>query len=264
MAFTPDSIIYTRLPEAASRCDCAAALELGVADLHEAMVPLAGRRMLMDPSMRGLNPGLRMAGPAVTARCVPGDNLMVQKALQLARPGQVLVLSNGGGQEGALLGEMMGTYITRQGLAGAVVFGPIRDVDALREMRLPVWSTCISPSHPERRGPGAVNVPVHCAGITVDPGDIVVADGDGVIAIPPRDFAAAVAGARERVAKEARIIAALQQGASLFDLSGAGPVLESLHIEERDTDFESDARRSDATRESETPRIQRRDGLSSP
>src|SRR3546814_20479019 len=107
--------------------------DLGVADLHESMGALAGRQSLMEPFMRGLNPGLRIAGPAVTAYCAPGDNLMVQKALLLARAGQVVVLSNGGTHHGALLGEMMGTYMLQKKLAGAVVYGPIRDIDALRE-----------------------------------------------------------------------------------------------------------------------------------
>lgn len=237
------SVVYTRLPEAALRCRCAEALEFGVADLHEAMGPLAGRRTLMDPSMKGLNAGLRIAGPAVTAWCDPGDNLMVQKALRLAAPGQVVVLSNGGGHQGALFGEMMSTYVLEKKLAGVVVCGPIRDVDVLREMRVPIWSTWISPSHPERRGPGAVNVPVHCAGITVNPGDIVMADGDGVIAIPPRDFERTVEGARLRVAKEARVIAALRNGEHLFELTGADAVFQQLGIEDRETDWESDQQR---------------------
>jgi 4-hydroxy-4-methyl-2-oxoglutarate aldolase len=242
------SVVYTRIPEAAADCRCADALDFGVADLHEAMGALEGRRSLMEPSMRGLNPGLRIAGPAVTAYCDPGDNLMVQKALHLARPGQVVVLSNGGARHGALLGEMMGTYILQKKLAGVVVCGPIRDVDALRDMRLPVWSTWISPSHPERRGPGAVNVPVQCAGVAVYPGDIIMADGDGVIAIPPRDFERVVGLARQRVDKEARIIAALKTGEHLYELSGADAVFRTLGIEERDTDWESDPRRGGAWR----------------
>lgn len=237
------SIIYTRLPSAALRCDCADAAPFGVADLHEAMGALAGRQTLMNPAMRALDHGSRMAGPAVTAYCDPGDNLMVQRALRLAAPGQVVVLSNGGGRHGALFGEMMGTYVLHKKLAGVVVHGPIRDVDALRAMHVPIWSTCISPSHPERRGPGAVNVPVACAGVTVHPGDIMVADGDGVIAIPPHTFARVVEAARARVAKEAAIIAALKRGEHLDELSGADAVLRSLEIEERDIDWESDMRR---------------------
>ncbi|KDC23010.1 demethylmenaquinone methyltransferase [Bordetella bronchiseptica E014] len=235
----PPSIVYTRIPEAALRCNCAEALSFGVADLHEAMGPLDGKRTLMDPAMRGLNAGLRLAGPAVTAYCDAGDNLMVQKALRLAEPGQVVVLSNGGGHQGALFGEMMGTYVLQRQLAGVVVHGPIRDVDALRRMQVPVWSTWVSPSHPERRGPGAVNVPMACAGITVHPGDIIVADGDGVIAIPPHAFGRVVEAARQRVAKEAGIIAALRRGEHLYDLTGAEDALRGLGIEERDTDWES-------------------------
>ncbi|MDO9405076.1 MAG: RraA family protein [Polaromonas sp.] len=240
------SIVYARIPAMAATCRASDVLAFGVADLHEAMGPLAGRRALMDPSMKGLNHGLRMAGAAVTAWCDPGDNLMVQKALRLAQPGQVVVLSNGGSPHGALFGEMMATYVLEKKLAGVIVCGPIRDVDVLRELRLPIWSTCISPSHPERRGPGAVNVPVQCAGIVVHPGDIVMADGDGVIAIAPRDLGRVLDGARQRVEKEARIIAALKSGEHLYELSGADAVFRSLQIEERDTDWESDPDRPDA------------------
>ncbi|MGY6273366.1 RraA family protein [Achromobacter denitrificans] len=228
------------------RCNCAEARSFGVADLHEALWALEGRRALMDPGMRGLNQGLRIAGPAVTAYCDPGDNLMVQKALRLAQAGQVLVLSNGGGHQGALFGEMMGVYARQRKLAGIVVHGPIRDVDALRELRLPIWSTSVSPSHPERRGPGAVNVPMSCAGITVQPGDIIVADGDGVMAIAPGAFARVVEAARQRVAKEALIIAALERGEHLYDLSGADQALRAIGIDERDADWESWQRRPES------------------
>ena len=237
------SIVYTRIPAAAMRCNSDKALPFGVADLHEAMGAFEGRRTLMAPGMRALNAGLRIAGPAVTAYCDPGDNLLVQKALRLAEPGQVLVLSNGGGHQGALFGEMMGTYVLQRKLAGVVVHGPIRDVDALRQMQVPVWSTWISPSHPERRGPGAVNVPITCAGITVHPGDIVVADGDGVIAIPPGAFEHVIETARQRVAKENSIIEAIKRGEHLYDLSGAEQALRMLDIDERDTDWESWERR---------------------
>lgn len=238
------SIIYTRISAAAAACHCTDALEFGVADLHEAMGAVQGRATLMAPSMRALNPALRIAGPAITAFNFPGDNLMVQKALQLAQPGQVVVLSNGGGHQGALWGEMMGTYAMKKGLAGVIVDGPIRDTAALREMGLPIWSTWISPSHPERRGPGSVNTPVHCAGTTVHPGDIVVADADGVIAIPPHDFARVVELARQRVDKEARIIAGLLQGQSLYELSGADKVFAALGIEEFDTSWDADPERA--------------------
>jgi 4-hydroxy-4-methyl-2-oxoglutarate aldolase len=238
-----DSIIYKRLPAAALACRPGAALDYGVADLHEAMGAVQGRRTLMSPTMRPLNPGLKIAGAAVTALNYAGDNLMVQKALLLAEPGQVVVLSNGGGLQGALVGEMMATYALKKGIAGIVVDGPIRDTDALRKLQLPIWSTSVSASHPERRGPGAVNIPLPCAGITVRPGDIVMADDDGVIAIPPADFERVLAGARQRVEKEARILAALRDGGTLYELSGANAVFDALQIDERDTSWEDDPQR---------------------
>ncbi|CAM5182169.1 4-hydroxy-4-methyl-2-oxoglutarate aldolase/4-carboxy-4-hydroxy-2-oxoadipate aldolase [Castellaniella defragrans] len=232
-----NAIIYNQIPEASRRVVVPEALNVCVADLHEAMSPVSRHGALMNTGMRGLNRGLRAIGRAVTALCDPGDNLMVQPALRLAQLGDVVVMTNGGIAHGAMFGEMMATYVMEKKIAAVVVCGPIRDVDVLREMRVPVWSTCISPDHPERRGPGAVNVPVNCAGVRVNPGDVIVADGDGVIAIPYLDFESVLLRAEERVAKEANIIAALKKGEHLIDLSGASGVLETLGVVTQNSDW---------------------------
>lgn len=235
-------VIYTRIP-ASDPALIAAARECGVSDLHEALGPVAGRMVLMSPRMRPLNPGVRIAGPAVTAYNYPGDNLMIHKALHLVEAGQVLVFTNGGGTQGALWGEMAATYARRKGVGGVIVDGSIRDTDALSEMRFPVWSTAVSPSHPEKRAPGAVNVPIVCDGVLVNPGDIVVADGDGVLVIPRQDLRMAVEGAQARMAKEAELRKRLETGVSLFELLNMQPALDATGIEVRDTTWQEDEAR---------------------
>ena len=148
-----NSVVYTRIPA----CDQALvkqAASCGVADLHEALGAIDGRMALMSPQMRGINRGVRIAGQAITAYNFAGDNLLMHRALRLATAGQVVVTSNGGISQGAQWGEMATLNARRKGLAGVIVDGNIRDADAIAAMGFPIWSTWISPSHSEKRGPG--------------------------------------------------------------------------------------------------------------
>lgn len=224
-------VVYREVPRSDPAL-IAEALSYGIADLHEAMGSVAGRMALMSARMRPIAPGQRVVGEAVTAYNYPGDNLLIHKALQLAQAGQVLVLTNGGGEHGALWGDLAGSFATAKGVAGVVADGAVRDVDALREMQLPVWATSISPSHPEKRGPGAVNVPVVCDGVLVNPGDIIAADGDGVLVIPREALASAVEGARARSGREVEIRRRVAAGESLYDILGMQRSLEAAGIEE--------------------------------
>ena len=235
-----EAVIYTRIPASDPEL-VAEARQHGMSDLHEALGPVVGRMGLMSPRMRPLNPGLRIAGPAVTAYNYPGDNLMIHKALHQLEPGQVLVFTNGGGTQGALWGEMAATYSQQKGVAGVIVDGGIRDTDALTEMRFPVWSTAISPCHPEKSAPGAVNVPIVCDGVIVNPGDIVVADGDGVLVIPRQDLRRAVEGARARAAKEAEMRRHLSAGVSPFELLKMQGALDAAGVEVRDSTWDERA-----------------------
>ncbi len=233
------SIIYRRIPP----CDQALVREAaryGVADLHECMAVIPGRMALLKPEMKALNPGLRVAGQAVTAQNFPGDALGVHKAIQLAEAGQVVVVTCGGGTDGAMLGDLLATYARAKGIAGIIIEGAIRDTDALREMRFPVWSTAINSAHDEKRGPAAVNVPIVCSGVSIKPGDVICADGDGVLAIPRHLLAGAVAGARVRAAKEIEIRAKLKAGKTLFEIMGIQSLIEAAEMEERDCTWADD------------------------
>lgn len=211
----------------------AQARDVTVADIHESMGP-AGRVQLMSARMRPLAPGYRMAGPAVTAFCWPGDNLMMHRALYLAEPGDVLVVVCQAELSGAQWGDLATRYALRKGLAGVVVQGCVRDVDQVRALGLAVWSTHIYPIHPDKAGHGFVNTPVVCEGVNVCPGDLIVADGDGVIAVPRADAARVIAAAQAKMRKEDDVAAKVAAGAAVWDLSGAGAIYEKMDIHEFD------------------------------
>jgi 4-hydroxy-4-methyl-2-oxoglutarate aldolase len=220
-------VVYTSIPT----CESALLDEAGrygIADLHEALGTVVGRLQLMRPEMRSIVPGLKAVGQAVTALAYPGDNLMMHQALSLAKAGQVLVVTNGGGSNGALWGDMAATYARKKGLAGVVMDGPVRDVDSLTAMKFPVWATSVSPSHSEKAGPGAVNIPVVVSGVLVNPGDVIVADGDGVLAIPLAYLAVAVEGARKRASGEKATRDRLAKGDPLFAPEALKAALERV------------------------------------
>ncbi len=227
------SIVYRRIPE----CDPAlveAAGRIGVADLHEAMGVIPGRMALMDGSIRPLNPGRHIAGQAVTAFCFPFDGLLAHKAVSMVGPGQILVFANGGTGPQTMFAELIALAARGKGAAGAVVQSCVRDAGALREMRFPVWSSGVYPGHTGKRGPGSVNVPVVVGGVRIEPGDIVVADDDGVISIPPKLMPAVLEKAQARADREVRIRAAIDEGKVLFDMLGLQAELDAAGVEEID------------------------------
>lgn len=236
-------IICTRIPLP----DPALVAEAGkyaLADLHESLGAVQGRMGLMSARMRPLLEGRRISGAAVTSYNFPGDNLMIHVALNVAARGQVLVLANGGGTQGALWGDVACTFAAKKGIAGVVADGPVRDIDALREMDFPVWATSISPSHPEKRGPGSVNVPVVVDGVLVEPGDVIVADGDGVLVIPRAHLARTVEGARQRAEREVGLRKRIGTGESLFEILNMEAAVKAAGIEQFDgTWLEASARK---------------------
>jgi len=231
-----NSTVYLRVNRVAPEV-CKAAVQVSIADIHEAMGP-AGRLGLMSPRMRPLNRGLRIAGPAVTAYCAPGDNLMMHRALYLAQPGDVLVAVCQSEGSGAQWGDVAAQYAAHKKLAGVVVQGATRDTDDLERMRFPVWSTAVSPIRPDKRGHGLVNAPVSCDGVIVNPGDLVVADGDGVLVVPRDQAAAVIAAARERQQREEKFSQVIREGGHPWDFSGAAACYASLDVTEIDSAFD--------------------------
>jgi len=227
------NVVYTRIP-AADPALVKEAGEFGMADLHEALDLVSGRMALMDQRIRPLNPGLRICGPASTVHTFPSDGLFVHKAVQRAQPGQVLVVTNNGISPSTMFAEMLALQARANGVVGVIVDGSIRDVDALREMNFPVWHASIHAAHVEKRGPGAVNIPVVCGGVLVEPGDIIAADGDGVMCIPRAQLAKAVEGARARAAREVEMRARMEKGEQLADIVKLQASFDAAGIVEHD------------------------------
>jgi 4-hydroxy-4-methyl-2-oxoglutarate aldolase len=215
----------------------AQASEVTVADIHESMGQ-QGRASLMSARMRPLKEGQKIAGPAVTAFCAPGDNLMMHRALYLAQAGDVLVVVCQAELSGAQWGDLATRYALQKGLAGVVMQGCARDVDQVRALGLPVWSTHIHPIHPDKSGHGFVNTPVVCEGVNVCPGDLIVADGDGVIVVPRDDAARVIAAAQAKMRKEDQAAEAVRGGASVWDLSGAAAIYAKMDINEVDAAYD--------------------------
>ncbi|ANG64464.1 methyltransferase [Marinobacterium aestuarii] len=143
-----------------------------------------------------------MCGTALTVRVRPGDNLMILKALQLARPGDVLVIDGGGDLSRAVIGGLMRAMALRAGMTGVVVNGALRDRDEWMEGNLPVYALGCVHRGPSSDGGGEINVPVSCAGMVVTPGDLVVGDADGVVAVGPAELAALYARCQQLLLRE--------------------------------------------------------------
>ncbi|ALV27545.1 RraA family protein [Pannonibacter phragmitetus] len=141
-----------------------------------------------------------MAGPAVTVKARPGDNLMLHKAIDMAEPGDVIVVDGGGDLTNSLMGELMLAHAINRGVAGFVLNGAVRDADAIAEANLPLWAAGITHRGPYKDGPGEINVPVALDGMVIEPGDLIIGDGDGVLAVP---YAAAEEVLEKAVAKQA-------------------------------------------------------------
>jgi RraA family protein len=182
--------------------------QMVTAHLSDNMSRLQGAAAALRPMHRGG----RLVGVALTVRVAPGDNLMVHKAIDIALPGDVIVVDAGGALEQAIIGDIMASHAARRGLAGFVIDGAIRDADELRARDFPVFARGATHRGPYKNGPGEINVPVSIGGMVVRPCDIVVGDGDGVIAVAPADAQAVLAAAREQKNKEAATLAAIAAG----------------------------------------------------
>ena len=170
-----------------------------------------GRFHFMDSGITSRS-GMPACGVAITVSCRPGDNLMVHKALEVAEPGDVVVVTTNGNTTSAVFGELMCNSAVAARLGGIVVDGAIRDVSEIAALSFPAFSRCVSPGGCDKDGPGEINVPIACGGTAVMPGDIVLGDEDGVVVVP-RDAAKQVAELIDALkAREAARVEAIQGG----------------------------------------------------
>jgi 4-hydroxy-4-methyl-2-oxoglutarate aldolase len=171
---------------------------LGVATAHEAY----GRVGLMKPYLRPVWAGGEAAGTAVTVLAQPGDNWMIHVAVEQCRPGDVLVVGCTADNTDGMFGDLLATSLKARGVVGLVIDAGCRDVKSLREMGFPVWSKAVSAKGTVKATLGAVNIPVVCAGVNVRPGDVVIADDDGVVVIGKKEAGEVAAKGERRKAEE--------------------------------------------------------------
>lgn len=231
-----EPIIYTEI-ERPSPVLVAGLQSCGVATVVEAMGPFVGPQQTMADSMLRRTTKACVAGPAVTAACTLADNLMMHAALRLAKEGDVIVVE-AGHSLGAQWGELVTRAAMSRGLMAAVIDGPVRDVDAIEDLGFPVWSTIVSPLGASKHGLGGVNCPASCGGVAVEPGDIIVADGDGVVVVPRNSVEEIVRAAEARKIREDETRSKADAKILPGDLSGFYSFLDASGIRTVDSVWE--------------------------
>jgi regulator of RNase E activity RraA len=191
-----------------SAADVARFSDIPVANVSDSMARMsaAGSRL------RPLHIGARLAGAAITVKARPGDNLMVHKALDMAEPGDIVVVDAGGDLSNAIIGELMVAHAIRRGLGGIVINGAVRDLAAIQAGTFPVFAAGVTHRGPYKDGPGEINVAIAIDGMVIEPGDLILGDSDGLVCIPFADVATVYAAAKQKHDAETEQMASIAAG----------------------------------------------------
>ncbi|MEX2654111.1 MAG: 4-carboxy-4-hydroxy-2-oxoadipate aldolase/oxaloacetate decarboxylase [Acidimicrobiia bacterium] len=222
---TPN-VVVTTIDRASSET-IAGLQRAGVATVHEA----SSRGDLLDPGIRPIQAGVTVAGSAVTVLCSAGDNMMIHAAVEVVKPGDVLVVATRTPSTDGMFGELLATSLRTRGCAGLVIDAGVRDVADLRELGFPVWSRAIHARGTVKETPGAVNVPIIFRDTRIDPGDVIVADDDGVAVVRREDAARVLVAAEDRLEREVETRRRLAEGELSVDFYGLRGKLSHLGVE---------------------------------
>jgi regulator of RNase E activity RraA len=182
--------------------------DIPVANVSDCMTRMTGG----GPRLRPMHKGGKLAGPALTVKARPGDNLMIHKALDMAQPGDVIVVDAGGDLTNSLFGELMVNYAIQRRIGGVVLHGAIRDLDVIAAGDFPVYAGGVTHRGPYKDGPGEINVPIAIDGMVIQPGDLILGDADGLLCVPFEDTERVLAASLEKVALEKVTLANISAG----------------------------------------------------
>ncbi|MFJ7647103.1 4-carboxy-4-hydroxy-2-oxoadipate aldolase/oxaloacetate decarboxylase [Lysinibacillus sp. NPDC097279] len=208
--------------------------KLDVSTVYEAQ----GKQGILDPELKPILKNTMIVGPAVTVVCPAGDNLMIHAAIEVVKPGDIVVITTEGNNVIGMVGELIVTALMKKGAKGIIMDSGIRDVRQIRDMGFPIWTREVLSQGAQKGRGGWVNAPAVCAGILIHPGDLIMADDDGVVVVKKEDFESSLKLSQARVAKEAGTIEKIESGQISLDFYNLRPVLASEGVVYYETEEE--------------------------